>query len=188
MPEAASGDRPPPMRLSSLHILATMSLIIVSCQRSSEGARITEPQEGAWIWTCTVSAEGPARTELTGEGRAEHRIRQAARRLAHTRACDATGGSTQCKTSAEGWSISEASCNPTETEEEDEVFVCELKVRRAAGVGSGQAQSEGRTEEKACERARREACREAANREHCEQGADGWSVQTQVGRYRPGSH
>ena len=150
--------------------------------RPTHGARIAEPDIGRWIWMCSVSVVGPERIGIDVQGKGVSSTRDLARTAAIKDACAAVDGGVTCQNATSGWTLGAAHCK--ETKEQPVTFECTIDASRKAGRPEANQQAEAPSAERACRRARREACRKVAGGVDCARGTQGWRSQKSLARRR----
>lgn len=180
--------------------IVTTLVALPGCSRDPRsGARIAESEDGPWIWMCSAQIQGPPRAEQRGVATGVGASRKAALREGLTAACTKAAGGVPCSSSTGGWKTTQESCiqhnrpdprsasggvaNPESAGRPS--YRCEVEVVRAAGPRQTLMLGEGRTREKACERARRRGCTELRGGAQCANGAQGWATAESVARRRP---
>ncbi|MFT7621473.1 MAG: hypothetical protein ACI9WU_000636 [Myxococcota bacterium] len=175
-------------QIGMLQFLVALSLCACAdapTSRAHKGARIAEPAEGPWVDVCAVDMKGPPRPEERGTGEARHQTRRQAHRLATASACNSADGGPSCVGLSGDWSVDTENCSRIETEGRPGEHRCRITVTREAGERTAVASAEGRSAEKACERARKRACRDMAGGTACVRLEDGWTARSTRGRRRP---
>lgn len=168
-----------------LGLIGALALGTSGCRREGGGARIAEPDEGPWRWVCTAEIDGPDRIGERHEAQAMHSARAEARRQALVAACSKGEAGGPCNSETGGWSVEDETCGRVDDDAGRRRFRCELVVERAAGPRHALARAEGLTEDKACERATKQACREVGGGAACRAMSPGWTQARAMARYRP---
>ena len=149
------------------------------------GARIAEDEGGPWIALCAVEVTGPARPQKHGEGEGRHQTRTKARRMAIARACTEADGGPTCQ-NLTVWSVEKEQCERLDAEAgRPAEHRCRVTVVRPAGPRKTTVEAEGPTKERACRRAKRQACEAVDGDGPCLHGAEGWTARQSTGRRRP---
>lgn len=164
-------------------------LLLAACDgeqpaaRPSHGARIAEPDSGRWVWICSVHVSGPKRDALQAAGKGSASTRELARTSAIRDGCKKVNGGRACQTAMSGWQLGAAHCADA-AKKKPTVVECSIEVKRPAGKPRASQQAEAPSAERACRRARREACRQVSGGSECNQGLQGWQSQKSVARRR----
>ena len=151
--------------------------------RPTHGARIAEPETGAWVWLCAVSVHGAAYSESKAEGTAQGPTRETARTAAVRAGCAKAKGGKHCVNATAGWTLGSAMCAQKKKIKPVQ-FECTIEVSRPAGAPEATDQAEAPTAKRACRRAKREACRKVGGSDACIRGIDGWYSNKSLGRRR----
>ncbi len=168
-------------------------LVIVGCGQSAEpdatpkGATIAEPAGGRWVHLCSVVIDGPARPPLLTAARATASRSEDARREATRKACEALKGGEACQKQQQGWSLEapEGACTVTKRSPTQEEHDCAVLVRKAPESRHVERQSEARSAEIACRKARDEACAAVEGGLPCLDLEEHWTLRQATGRRRP---